>query len=169
MGRKPVIYVGFGLFLIASMICVYAKSLEMMIAGRILQGIALSAPRTMSVAMVRDTYSGDYMARIMSFITVVFLLVPIVAPAMGKFILDLYNWQAIFYVQMVFSVLTCFWFWQRQPETLKPENRIPFSYSVFIEGLRELLKYKTTVGYTLITGFVTGSFLVYLSLSLIHI
>ena len=163
VGRKPVIYVGFGLFLIASMICVYAKSLEMMIVGRILQGIALSAPRTMSVAMVRDTYSGDYMARIMSFITVVFLLVPIVAPAMGKFILDLYNWQAIFYVQMVFSVLTCFWFWQRQPETLKPENRIPFSYSVFIEGLRELLKYKTTVSYTLITGFVTGSFLVYLS------
>lgn len=165
IGRKPVIYMGFGFFILASFICIYAQSLEVMIIGRILQGVALSAPRTISIAMVRDTYSGDYMARIMSFITVIFLLVPIVAPAMGKWILDLYNWQAIFYVQIVFGILICFWFWRRQPETLKQEKRIPFSFKVFLEGLRELVKYKTTMGYTIISGFVTGSFLVYLSTS----
>ncbi|MGB5361872.1 MAG: MFS transporter, partial [Aureibaculum sp.] len=83
LGRKPIVYMGFAIFIVASFICVYADSLEMMVAGRILQGIGLSAPRTISIAMVRDSYSGDHMARIMSFITVVFLLVPIVAPAMG--------------------------------------------------------------------------------------
>lgn len=101
LGRKPIVYMGFGLFIIASLICIYSESLEMMIFGRILQGIGLSAPRTISIAMVRDTYNGDYMARIMSFITVVFILVPIVAPAMGKFVLDHYNWQAIFYIQLL--------------------------------------------------------------------
>ncbi len=163
LGRKPIVYMGFAIFIIASFICVFATSLEMMIAGRILQGIGLSAPRTISIAMVRDSYSGDYMARIMSFITVVFLLVPIVAPAMGKFVLDHYNWQVIFYIQLIFSLLVSFWFWKRQPETLPPENRIPFTRHIFLDGIKELLKYKSTLGFTLISGFITGSFIVYLS------
>lgn len=163
MGRKPVVYMGFVLFIFASLICIYANSLEVMIAGRILQGVALSAPRTISVAMVRDVYSGDFMARIMSFITVVFLLVPMVAPAMGKWILDSYNWQAIFYVQLVFALVIALWFWRRQPETLSIKNRIPFSRNILWDGLKELIKYKRTLGFTIISGFIVGSFLVYLS------
>ncbi|MHB1108280.1 MAG: multidrug effflux MFS transporter [Lutibacter sp.] len=163
LGRKPVVFMGFGVFIISSFICVFSESLEMMVAGRILQGIGLSAPRTISIAMVRDTYSGDYMARIMSFITSVFLLVPVVAPAMGKFVLDHYNWQAIFYIQLIFSLLVSFWFWKRQPETLLKVHRIKFSRTIFVDGLKELLKSKRTIGFTLISGFVTGSFMVYLS------
>ena len=163
LGRKPIVYMGFTIFIIASFICVFATNLEVMIAGRILQGIGLSAPRTISIAMVRDSYSGDHMARIMSFITVVFLLVPIVAPAMGKFVLDHYNWQVIFYIQLIFSLLVSFWFWKRQPETLPSENRIPFTRHIFLDGIKELLKYKSTLGFTVISGFITGSFIVYLS------
>lgn len=165
LGRKPIVYIGFGLFIIASFICIYADTLPTMIFGRILQGIALSAPRTISIAIVRDSYSGDYMARIMSFITVVFLLIPIIAPALGKLILDHYNWRAIFYVQLFFSVIVSIWFWIRQPETLHKPNRIRFSSSIFIDGTKELVKYKTTIGYTIISGFITGSFMVYLSAS----
>ncbi len=163
LGRKPIVYIGFAIFIIASFICVFATSLEMMIAGRILQGIGLSAPRTISIAMVRDSYSGDYMARIMSFITVVFLLVPIVAPAMGKFVLNHYNWQGIFYIQLLFSLVVSFWFWKRQPETLPLDRRIPFTRHIFLDGMKELMKYKSTLGFTLISGFITGSFIVYLS------
>jgi len=162
-GRKPIVYMGFGLFIIASFICVFSESLEMMVAGRILQGIGLSAPRTISIAMVRDTYNGDYMARIMSFITVVFIFVPIVAPAMGKFVLDHYNWQAIFYIQLIFSVLVSFWFWKRQPETLPKAYRVKFTSHIFMSGLKEIMKAKRTIGFTIISGFVTGSFMVYLS------
>ena len=140
LGRKPIVYMGFAIFIIASFICVYADSLEMMVAGRILQGIGLSAPRTISIAMVRDSYSGDHMARIMSFITVVFLLVPIVAPAMGKFVLDHYNWQGIFYIQLLFSLLVSFWFWKRQPETLALPNRIPFTRHIFLDGIKRTNK-----------------------------
>jgi DHA1 family bicyclomycin/chloramphenicol resistance-like MFS transporter len=164
-GRKPSVYVGFMVFIIASFICVYAESLEVMIAGRILQGIGLSAPRTVCIAIIRDLYEGDYMARIMSFVTVVFLLIPIVAPAMGKFILDAYNWEGIFYVQIVISLLVALWFWLRQRETLSEKNKIPFSFDRILNGFRETMRYKTTIGYTLISGFVVGSFLVYLSAS----
>ena len=164
-GRKPVVYVGLSIFLAASILCVNAESLEVMIIGRILQGIGLSAPRTISIAIIRDMFSGDHMARIMSFVTVVFILVPIIAPAMGKLILDSYNWRGIFYVQVVISLIVGIWFWIRQPETLPYQKRKKLSKHVFIDGFKEVIRQKTTMGYTLISGFVTGSFFVYLSSS----
>ncbi|NNK12364.1 MAG: multidrug effflux MFS transporter [Flavobacteriaceae bacterium] len=163
VGRKPVVYVGFALFIGASLLCVYAPKFEIMIVGRILQGIALSAPRTISVAMIRDRYSGDQMARILSFVVVVFILVPIVAPTLGKWVLDAMGWEAIFHFQVMFALLVALWFWRRQPETLAPENRNSFRLNVFINGYRELLNYRQTMVFTFIWGFITGSFLVYLS------
>lgn len=165
IGRKPVVYLGFALFILSSLVCVMARSVEVMVIGRILQGISLSAPRTISVAMIRDTYSGDYMARVMSFVTVVFILVPVIAPALGKYILDALGWQAIFHVQVGFSILVCWWFWKRQPETLPVRRRTSFRGRIFVEGFKELLNYRQTVAFTFIWGFITGSFLVYLSTS----
>ncbi len=165
LGRKPVVFMGFALFILASFICVNSTSLEMMVAGRILQGIGLSAPRTISIAIIRDLYSGDYMARIMSFVTVVFILVPVVAPALGKFVLDHYNWHGIFYIQVLISILVAWWFWKRQPETLSLQNQKNFSRKGFIDEFKELMKYSRTLGFTVIAGFITGSFMVYLSSS----
>ena len=165
LGRKPMVFVGFGIFILASIICVYAKSLEIMVLGRILQGFGLSAPRTISVAIIRDLYAGDYMAKIMSFVIVIFLLVPIIAPAMGKLILDSFNWEAIFIFQIIFCLLIAFWFWKRQEETLNPKNRIDFKIDLFKKGFLELMRFKKTIAYTLISGLITGSFMVYLSTS----
>ncbi|WP_299677966.1 multidrug effflux MFS transporter [uncultured Dokdonia sp.] len=165
IGRKPIVYMGFGLFIVASFICVSAQSLEMMLIGRVLQGIGLAAPRTISIAIIRDMYSGDYMARIMSFITVVFILVPVIAPALGKLIMTQYNWQGIFYVQVIFSVIVGIWFWRRQPETLTTSNKVLFSKKSFVDGFKEVLFQKSTMAYTLISGCIVGSFLVYLSAS----
>jgi DHA1 family bicyclomycin/chloramphenicol resistance-like MFS transporter len=164
-GRKPVVYAGFALFLAASVLCVSAENLTMMIIGRVLQGIGLSAPRTIAIAIIRDLFSGDYMARIMSFVTVVFILVPVIAPALGQLILDSYNWQGIFYVQVLISFVVMLWFWKRQPETLPTEKRVRFSFRVFKTGFTEVIRYKTTMGYTIISGLVVGSFFVYLSAS----
>ncbi len=164
-GRKPIVYYGFVMFLIASIICVFAESLTVMIIGRILQGVGLSAPRTISISIIRDTYKGDYMAKIMSFVTVVFILVPIIAPALGKLILNIYSWQAIFYAQLIFAAIIGVWFWKRQRETLKPEFKVKFSSHLFVDGIKELIKFKETIAFTFISGFITGAFLVYLSAS----
>lgn len=165
LGRKPVIYVGFIIFIIASIICVMATSLEMMLFGRLLQGIGLSAPRTISTAMVRDSFSGDYMAKIMSFIVVIFILIPVVAPALGKLMLDAYGWKFIFNSQLIYGAIVIFWLYKRQPETLKKEHRVPFKLTLFTNGAKEFLKHKQTIVFTLVSGFITGSFMVYLSAS----
>tara|TARA_R110002124_G_scaffold138576_6_gene302126 strand:- start:54234 stop:55379 length:1146 start_codon:yes stop_codon:yes gene_type:complete len=165
VGRKPVVYVGFLIFIIASFMCVHTSNLTVMIAGRILQGIGLSAPRTIAIAIIRDMYSGDYMARIMSFVTVIFLIVPILAPALGKLVMDYHSWEGIFYIQIVFSILVSFWFWRRQPETLSETNKIALSRRIFRNGFKEVLSQKRTMGFTVISGLIVGSFLVYLSSS----
>lgn len=164
-GRKPIVYFGFLLFTLASIICIFAPSLEIMIVGRILQGIGLSAPRTISISIIRDTYQGDYMAKIMSFVTAFFILVPVVAPAFGKWVMDAFGWEAIFYVQLFFALVVSIWFWKRQPETLKPHYKVPFSMQVFMDGSKEFFKHKETVAFTFVSGFITGAFLVYLSSS----
>ena len=164
-GRKPIIYIGFIVFTLASLVCIFSTSIEMMVFGRILQGIGLSAPRTISIAMVRDRFSGNHMARVMSFVVVIFLLVPVIAPAIGKIMLNLYGWRFIFYSQLIFGFFVMIWVWKRQPETLKVTNRKKITPSLFIDGIKEFIKHKYAVVFTLFSGFVTGSFMVYLSAS----
>lgn len=165
VGRKPVTYVGFLVFGLASLLCVAASSLEAMVIGRFLQGVGLSAPRAISIATVRDKYSGDHMARIMSFIVVIFILVPVVAPAVGKLVSDNYGWRAVFYFPLIVAVFVLFWYWKRQPETLSDVNRRPLTLDLFVNGYKEFIKYPEAVIFTLISGFISGSFIVYLGAS----
>ena len=164
-GRKPMIYFGFIVFVIASIICVATESFEMMIAGRVLQGIGLSSPRTIAIAMVRDTFSGDCMAKILSIIVVFFILVPVVAPTFGQWILNFASWEMIFNANLILGVGVVIWFWLRQPETLKESNRIKFRMRIFYDGTKEFLRHKEAIAFTLVSGFITGSFMVYLSTS----
>ena len=165
LGRKPVVYAGVTTFCLASFIAVNATSLEVMLVARFLQGVGLSAPRSVSISIIRDLYKGDNMARIMSFITVIFILVPMIAPISGQLVLNAYNWQAIFYFQMIVTIITVIWFALRQQETVTDVNRLKLSKFLFIDGVKEFFKHRDTVIYTLVSGFMTGSFMVYLSTS----
>lgn len=164
-GRKPIVYVGFLVFIIASIVCVSTKSFEIMVIGRVFQGIGLSSPRSIALSMIRDLFSGDYMAKVMSIIVMFFILVPVVAPTLGQWLLLLFNWQSIFYFNLIFGIIIMIWFWLRQPETLNKENRIKLTPYLFINGVKEFIKYKEAVAYTFVSGFITGSFMVYLSTS----
>ena len=164
-GRKPIVYIGFILFIVASIICVTTKNFEIMVIGRVLQGIGLSSPRSIALSMIRDLFSGDYMAKVMSIIVMFFILVPVVAPTLGQWIINIFNWQSVFYFNLIFGVAIMIWFWLRQPETLPKEKRIKFSPYLFIDGVKEFIKYREAVAFTFVSGFITGSFMVYLSTS----
>jgi DHA1 family bicyclomycin/chloramphenicol resistance-like MFS transporter len=164
-GRKPIVYTGFVIFIIASVICLTTRNFEMMLFGRLLQGVGLACPRTMTIAMIRDSYSGDYMAKIISIVVMIFILVPVIAPTLGQFLMNAYSWQSIFGVTLGFGVLVMIWFWFRQPETLKPQFILPYRLKLYITGTKAFFKIKPAVVFTLLSGFITGSFMVYLSAS----
>ena len=144
-GRKPIINAGGATFLFASVIAVTATSLEMMLLGRLLQGIGLSAPRSVSISIIRDLYDGNYMARIMSFVSAIFILVPMVAPILGQVIINAYHWQAVFYFQMFFILVILVWFGLRQKETLPEINRIKLTKHLFVDGTKAFFNYKESV------------------------
>jgi len=82
-GRKPAAYVGLALFSVGCLLALSSKTFPQLLLGRFLQGVGVAGPRTITLALVRDRFEGREMARVMSLIMAVFILVPVVAPALG--------------------------------------------------------------------------------------
>ena len=144
-GRKRVILIGSGLYALAALACYFAPTLELLLAARLLQGLAAAAPRTVAVAMVRDLYAGREMARIMSFAMMIFTIVPAIAPLMGQGIIALGGWHSIFLAYILFSGLTMLWLGLRQPETLAPEKRRPLHLGDLWSGTKELFTHRIVI------------------------
>ncbi len=162
-GRKRVILIGGGFYALAALACYFAPSLEVLLVARVLQGLAASAPRAVSIAMVRDLFSGRDMARIMSFVMMVFTLVPAMAPLMGSGIMSLGGWHAIFLAYIAFSGLTMLWLGLRQPETLAVDRRRPLRVTTLLAALREVLSYRVILVGTVIQALTLAALFATLS------
>jgi len=162
-GRKPAAFLGLALFTAGCLLALLAQSFPMMLAGRLLQGIGVAGPRTITIALVRDRFEGREMARVMSLVTAVFIIVPIVAPAIGQAALGAFGWRSIFVIYLVMGVIASIWFGLRQEETLPAGRRIPFSLPGLGAAARAVLTNRIAVGYTIASGFVFGAFLAYLT------
>lgn len=162
-GRKNAIYLGVGIFLIGTVISIYSSDLSTMIIGRAMQGFGSASCRVVSMTIIRDKYEGVEMAKIMSLIMMVFIMVPALAPLLGQGILLFTTWQGIFWFIFFFGLFGAIWMHFRQRETLTPENTRPFSISSIISGSIETVKNPVALGYTVMTGILFGSFVAYLS------
>ena len=163
VGRKPLIYWGLGLFMVGSLVSMFAHSFEMMLFGRVLQGIGVAAPRVVTMALVRDCYSGREMAKIMSFTMIVFIMVPAIAPSLGLGILWIADWRMIFGAFILLSAPMLIWFWLRMPETWPAEKRRPFAWHEQWEATKIVCGNRLVMGYSLVTGLVFAAFLGYLN------
>jgi DHA1 family bicyclomycin/chloramphenicol resistance-like MFS transporter len=163
IGRKPAIFIGFGLFAAGSLLSMLTNNFRIMLAGRILQGLGTAAPRVVVIALVRDLYGGRAMARVMSFVMAVFILVPVVAPAYGQAVLLIADWRAIFGTFLILVLVIGIWFGWRQPETLPRERRVPFSLVRIGQAIREVVTHRAAFGYTVTAGLVAGAFIGYLN------
>jgi MFS transporter, DHA1 family, multidrug resistance protein len=162
-GRRPIIFLGYAVFIVGCAVSAMTRTWELMILGRVLQGIGAAAPRVVTVALVRDGYAGRGMAYIMSFIMAVFVLVPMIAPAIGQFIIALSGWRQTFIFLGAIALIAAIWFAFRQPETLRTELRRPFSFASFWDGTKQVLESRIAVGYTLAISMIFGAFIAYLS------
>jgi DHA1 family bicyclomycin/chloramphenicol resistance-like MFS transporter len=163
VGRKPAIYAGYTLFIAGCLLSIFATNFSVMLAGRLLQGIGSAGPRTITLALVRDQYEGRAMARVMSFVMMVFILVPVIAPSFGQAVLLIASWRAIFGTLLALALLTVIWFALRQPETMLAERRMPFSIKRIWKAVVEICTHRIAFGYTLGAGLITGAFMGYLN------
>ncbi len=164
-GRKPALYSGIFLFIVGGLVCALTQSFSWLLLGRALSGFGAAAPQIVCVALVRDTHSGRTMARVMSFVQTVFILVPVLAPSIGQAALAVTTWRAIFAALVVIASALSLWFALRQPETLPRAARIPFSPRTILRNAGEVFRTRITLGYMFASGFVFSGFIGYVSVS----
>lgn len=163
LGRRRVLLGALLLHLAASLACVFAGSFAMLLAARVAQGVSGAATRVVSTALVRDLVAGPRMAQIMSTAIMVFLIVPIIAPAIGQLVLALGPWRWVFALLLLAGIALFAWILLRVPETLTPERRIPVSVRAALSAYREVLTNRTTLGYTLAQTLTFGALFSYLT------
>ena len=163
IGRKNAIQTGLLIFVAGTIVSMTAASLEQMLLGRVIQGIGVSGPKIASRALIRDLYEGRAMARIMSFIFMVFILTPMLAPALGQAVLLIADWPAIFLLFLLLASVVAPWLGVRQPETLAPERRIRVSISALLNNSVQIVRHAKVMAYTLAAGLMFGALLLYLS------
>ena len=161
-GRKPVIYAGYFIFIIGCIISMLADDLTTMLVARFLQGLGVAAPRTVTTSLIRDRFAGRGMAQIMSMVMAVFILVPMLAPAIGQAVIQFLPWRYCFGLLLLMAVTATFWFALRQPETLPADARSELSPTSLAKAALDVLGRRIVVGYTVALGLVFGVFVSYL-------
>lgn len=163
IGRKKSILLGICVYLIGSVVALLASSIEMFLLGRMIQGFGVAGPKIASRALIRDMYKGAAMARIMSFVMMVFILVPMLAPSIGQLVLQVADWRWIFGLLMTQATIAGLWLLLRQPETLSKENRIPLNRKRLVADVRIILSRGDVMAYTVLLGCIFGGLMLHIS------
>jgi DHA1 family bicyclomycin/chloramphenicol resistance-like MFS transporter len=163
-GRKPLLYVGLGIMAVAAAASAVAPTLAAVIGCRVLWGMGAAAPRSLALAMVRDRFSGDVMARTMSHIMATFVLVPAIAPSVGSAVLAIAPWRTLFWLPFAASVGVMLWA-RRMPETLPADRRRPTSPAALLQAAREVVRTPQTVGFAIALTFIFGIMTAYVGSS----
>lgn len=155
LGRKRVIVVAMLLFTLASVVCVFADSIQMLLIGRALQGVSAGAGMVVGRAIVRDLHEGPAAQRLMSHVSMAFALGPALAPILGGWIFSVFGWRAVFvFLALLGLALAALTAW-KLPETHPPEAR----HSLHpIELARRYGEVLTSRGFLLLTFAVSFNF-----------
>ena len=161
-GRRIPLYAGLVLYAASAVTAALAPTWQLIVIARFVWGLGAAGPRSLSVAMIRDRYEGDAMARLMSMIMAVFLLVPIVAPGVGAGLIAVLPWRAVFWFPALVAVGLMFWA-RRLPETLSVDRRRPFTWSAVSQAGKEVISHRQTMALTLSMTFLFALMASYLA------
>ncbi|KQO74626.1 MFS transporter [Methylobacterium sp. Leaf88] len=160
-GRRSVLLAGLAIYVVGTGLAMVAPSFGWLLAARIIQGIGAASGRVLSTAIVRDRFAGREMASVMSLIMMVFLIVPMIAPAIGGAMLLFGSWVYVFVSMLVLAGILVIWFAWRMPETLHPEYRRPFSLAAVAQAVAITFRNRVAVGYATALGLLTGCIMGY--------
>lgn len=156
-GRRGPLLVGTAIYLLSALAAAFAPSFAILLALRFAQGAGAAATRVISQSVVRDSFGGRRMAEVMSLIMMVFMILPVIAPATGQAIMLVGTWEMIFLFMAGLGTAITLWAAFRLPETLAPENRRPLTFVSVAEGFRIVLTNRIALCYTIATALVFGA------------
>lgn len=162
IGRRKPLYAGLILYAVTASVAALAPTWPLLVIARFFWGIGASGPRSLAVTMVRDRNEGDAMARLMSMIMAVFMLVPILAPALGAGLIHILPWRVVFWLPAAMAVVMMLWA-RRLPETLDPVNRRAFSVRSVATAGKEVVTHRQAMAMTIAMTFLYSSMTAYLA------
>jgi DHA1 family bicyclomycin/chloramphenicol resistance-like MFS transporter len=162
-GRKPILAAGVVLYGFFALLCAFAGSFLLLIAGRVAMGASAAVTRVLVVAMVRDLFEAEAMARVMSLVFMTFMLVPVLAPNIGQAILLVASWRAIFIVLAAYALTMLIWSSFRLPETLHPEYRRSLEWREMAGAIAQTVRERQSLGYTLALTVTFSALVAYIS------
>ncbi|MGO3408158.1 multidrug effflux MFS transporter [Marinomonas sp.] len=165
IGRRKTILIGISVYALGTVIAMTAQSLPILLLGRVIQGIGVAGPKIASRALIRDLYKGAAMARIMSYVMVIFIFVPMLAPWFGQKVMLLGGWRWIFVAFLIQATVATLWLILRQQETLPKAQRQPLQPARLIRDALGIFKRIDVMCYIGITGCVFSGLLLYLSIA----
>ena len=162
-GRKAPLYAGLVLFILGTVICALAPTIEMLIFGRFVQGVGGAANMVVLRAVIRDLATGSSATRMMSTIMIVIAISPLLAPLSGSALLAFGTWRLIFWALLVAAGLSFLLIYFVLEETLTPEHRKPFDLATMRAGTGMLLRDRGFMVMTFLAGFSFASFFVFIA------
>ncbi len=162
-GRKPPLYAGIAIFLLGSVICTMAPSVDWLIAGRFVQGLGGAAMMVVPRAIIRDMYTGHAATRLMAAVMLVISVSPMLAPLAGSGLMAVTGWRGIFGALVVAGLVSLMVLAFAQRETLHPDQRQSFNLADTLRGCRLLLSDRSFMGLTFLGGFGMASFFVFIA------
>lgn len=163
-GRIAILRLGFALYISGCIAAALAPDLNLILAARFVVGLGSAAMGVCATAGVRDRFSGDKMARTMSLILTIFLIVPVIAPLAGSLILSLTSWQVVFLTPPLLAIPVFIWS-LRLGESLPPERRLKLDPATLLRSVRTVTSNRTFVRYTAITTILFSIFSSYIGSS----
>jgi MFS transporter, DHA1 family, multidrug resistance protein len=162
-GRRPVLLVSFAAYIVLAIGCALVTSFTMLLVLRALMAVASAGLSVLPGAIIRDRFGGDRMARMMSTIIVVFMLVPMIAPSFGQAVLLVASWRWIFGGMAVMGVAVGAWMYLRLPETLHPEYRQAIAIRTVAANMAEAATDRLGMGYALAGALLTAGIFGYIN------
>ncbi|MFF9483941.1 multidrug effflux MFS transporter [Streptomyces sp. NPDC014676] len=164
-GRRRPLLIGLAVYVVATALCAFAPTVELLVAFRLAQGLAGAAGIVIARAVARDLYDGVAMARFFSTLMLISGVAPIVAPLIGGQILRVTDWRGVFVVLTVVGALLTAVVWAKLPETLAPADRHGGGIGDVLGSMRRLLADRAFTGYMLAGGFAFASLFAYVAAS----
>ncbi len=162
-GRKVLLVISLAFYGVFALLAGIASSFTLLLAARAMQGVAAAATRVLVVAVIRDRYQGSGMARIMSIVMIVFMIVPVLAPSFGQGVLAIATWRHIFMLLGVYGAVLALWILLRLPETLPRERRRPLSVRAIGGAAWETLRLRQSIGNTLAQTMLMGALFAFIN------
>ncbi len=162
-GRRTVLLVGLASYSIAALLAALSNSFHSLLMWRFIHGVA-AASMVISRSVVRDLYEGRQMARVMSLSSIVFIMIPIIAPTIGQLVLLVAPWRFLFVMFSIFAMAVWTWVVLRLPETLHPEYRRTLSVVHIGQAFRQVLGNRASMCYTFGVTMIFGSIIAYVGM-----